>query len=66
MKIFLTFLLLIVLTSCKTAYFTGKNNNNIDFNSVAIDTLFQDKISIRAIVMQIKFGMQQIKVDLVL
>jgi hypothetical protein len=38
-----------VLTSCKTAYFTGKNNNNIDFNS-AIDTLFQDKISIRAIV----------------
>jgi hypothetical protein len=38
------------LTSCKTAYFTGKNNNNIDFNSVAIDTLFQDKISIRAIV----------------
>jgi hypothetical protein len=50
MKIFLTFLLLIVLTSCKTAYFTGKNNNNIDFNSVAIDTLFQDKISIRAIV----------------
>ncbi|MFV8354645.1 WD40/YVTN/BNR-like repeat-containing protein [Flavobacterium sp. XS1P32] len=51
MKTFiLTFLLLIVLTSCKTVYFTGKNNNNIDFNAVAIDTLFQDKISIRAIV----------------
>ena len=50
MKTFiLTFLLLIGLTCCKTAYFTGKNNNSIDFNYVTIDTLFQDKISIRAI-----------------
>jgi hypothetical protein len=49
MKTFiLTFFTFNSLT-CKTAYFTG-NNNNIDFNSVAIDTLFQDKISIRAIV----------------
>ncbi|MFV8364247.1 WD40/YVTN/BNR-like repeat-containing protein [Flavobacterium sp. ZT3P35] len=51
MKTFiLTFLLLIVLTSCKTAYLTGKNDTNIAFNYVTIDTLFQDKVSIRAIV----------------
>ncbi len=46
----LTFFLLNVLTSCKTVDFIGKNDNKIVFNSVAIDTLFQDKISIRAII----------------
>jgi hypothetical protein len=41
MKTFILTFTLIGLTSVKHAYFTGKNNNNIDFNSVAIDTLFQ-------------------------
>jgi hypothetical protein len=61
----LTFFTFNGLTSCKTAYFTGKNNN-IDFN-LAIDTLFQDKISIRAIVIDAnKIWYAADKVDLVL
>lgn len=46
----LAFVLSTVFISCKTADFTGKNDTRIIFNSVAIDTLFQDKISIRAVV----------------
>ncbi len=46
----LTFVFFNVFTSCKTADFTGKNDTNIIFKSVIIDTLFQDKISIRAVV----------------
>ena len=53
MKTFILILLLLtLLSSCKTTDFTGKNNNSIDFNYVTIDTLFQDKISIRAIVIE--------------
>lgn len=43
-KIFLTLTFGILLCSCKTQYV-----NNIPFTSVVIDTLFQDKISIRAL-----------------
>lgn len=48
----LTLLLLTLLISCKTTDFIRKNDTNIAFNSVTIDTLFQDKISIRAIVIE--------------
>jgi photosystem II stability/assembly factor-like uncharacterized protein len=46
---FLTLLIINVLISCKTGHFTFKNRGNTEFNSVVIDTLFQDKISIRAV-----------------
>jgi photosystem II stability/assembly factor-like uncharacterized protein len=47
---FLIGLVFLVVISCKTGdYFIGKQIG-IGFQSVAIDTLFQDKISIRAIV----------------
>lgn len=48
-NIFLILLVLTVFVSCKTSVYNVKNENNSEFKSVAIDTLFQDKISIRAI-----------------
>jgi len=48
-NIFLIILVVIVLVSCKTADYKLGNLNRISFQSVIIDTLFQDKISIRAI-----------------
>lgn len=50
----LTLLLLNVLISCKTTNITYKAISNTDYNSVTIDTLFQDKISIRAILIDKK------------
>lgn len=38
-----------LFTSCKTAGYTSVVEGKIDFKSVKIDTLFQDKVSIRAI-----------------
>lgn len=49
-KFFLILLFLTVFISCRTADFAVKNTANTGFNSVTVDTLFQDKISIRAIV----------------
>ena len=46
---FLILLISNVLISCKTAYFTVKSDAYVEFKSVLVDTLFQDKISIRAI-----------------
>ncbi|MFV8347046.1 oxidoreductase [Flavobacterium sp. ZB4P13] len=48
-NIFLILLASTVFASCKTSVYNVKNENNSEFKSVAIDTLFQDKISIRAI-----------------
>jgi hypothetical protein len=39
------------LISCKTSNYGYGSQSSFDFNSVKIDTLFQDKISIRAIVL---------------
>lgn len=47
---FLILLVSTVFISCRTADFAVKNTTNTAFNSVMVDTLFQDKISIRAIV----------------
>jgi photosystem II stability/assembly factor-like uncharacterized protein len=38
-----------VFVSCKTGSYVGMNPNDMGFQSVQIDTLFQDKVSIRAI-----------------
>ena len=46
---FLILLVTIAIVSCKTAVYKSENLNKISFQSVTIDTLFQDKISIRAI-----------------
>ncbi len=48
-NIFLILLVLAVFTSCKTVVYDVKSKNNNAFKSVIIDTLFQDKISIRAV-----------------
>lgn len=48
-NLFLILLVLNIFTCCKTANFAVENNSNVEFKSVVIDTLFQDKISIRAI-----------------
>ena len=48
-NIVLIILVVIVLVSCKTADYKLVNLNRISFQSAIIDTLFQDKISIRAI-----------------
>ena len=48
-NIFLILLVLNVFISCKTNGYTEKKINNSEFQSIQIDTLFQDKISIRAI-----------------
>ncbi|MDI1304742.1 MAG: oxidoreductase [bacterium] len=48
-SIFLISMSFILFLSCKTVGYIGINNNNMGFKSVKIDTLFQDKISIRAI-----------------
>lgn len=45
----LILLVTVALVSCKTAVYKSENLNKIIFQSVLIDTLFQDKISIRAI-----------------
>ncbi|MFE3866589.1 oxidoreductase [Flavobacterium sp. LS2P90] len=47
---FLTVLFFGCLCSCKTADYSGKKSLGMNYQSVQIDTLFQDKISIRAIV----------------
>ncbi|MBP2284674.1 photosystem II stability/assembly factor-like uncharacterized protein [Flavobacterium sp. CG_23.5] len=47
---FLILLIFSVLISCKTKVYTYNELGNINFKSVEIDTLFQDKISIRAVV----------------
>ena len=52
-NIFLILLVLIVFTSCKTGIYDVKNENKGKFKSVEIDTLFQDKISIRAILIDV-------------
>ena len=50
MKSILLFLsLLVLLISCKTGSYNNLKLNSGEFQSVEIDTLFQDKISIRAI-----------------
>ena len=46
---FLILLISTVLISCKTADFAIKNDANAEFKSIVVDTLFQDKISIRAV-----------------
>ena len=48
-NIFLILLALNVFVSCKTVVYKSESSNTNGFQSVAIDTLFQDKISIRAI-----------------
>lgn len=48
-NIFLILLVLNVCISCKINGYTEKKINNSEFQSIQIDTLFQDKISIRAI-----------------
>jgi len=48
-KIFLLGLTAIVIISCKTAVYKNISKDKIIFKSVVIDTLFQDNISIRAI-----------------
>nr|WP_314895617.1 hypothetical protein [uncultured Flavobacterium sp.] len=48
-NIFLIVLFLIVFTSCKTGGYVAEKLNNTSFQSIQIDTLFQDKMSIRAI-----------------
>ena len=51
MKIFFsTMLVFVCLCSCKTVDYSGKKSLEMNCKSVQIDTLFQDKISIRAIV----------------
>lgn len=47
--VFLVLLILIVLVSCKTVVNSSRDLNSSSFQSVIIDTLFQDQISIRAI-----------------
>jgi photosystem II stability/assembly factor-like uncharacterized protein len=49
-KGFLIVLILLVVMSCKTSDSGVRRQNEFVFQSVKIDTLFQDKISIRAIV----------------
>ncbi|TDE07540.1 sialidase family protein [Flavobacterium sandaracinum] len=48
-NIFLILLGSVVFLSCKSGMYESLNSNNINFQFVKIDTLFQDKISIRAI-----------------
>ena len=48
-NIFLILLVLNALVSCKTSIYKLGSLSNSSFQSVEIDTLFQDKISIRAI-----------------
>ncbi|TDD77403.1 WD40/YVTN/BNR-like repeat-containing protein [Flavobacterium caseinilyticum] len=48
-NIFLILLVLNVCISCKINVYTEKKVNDSEFQSIQIDTLFQDKISIRAI-----------------
>ncbi|MFV8340918.1 oxidoreductase [Flavobacterium sp. XS2P39] len=48
-NIFLIVLFLSVFISCKTTGYVAVKLNNTDFQSVQIDTLFQDEMSIRAI-----------------
>jgi photosystem II stability/assembly factor-like uncharacterized protein len=48
-NIFLILFVLTVFVSCKTSVYNVKTGNSSEFKSVVIDTLFQDKISIRAI-----------------
>jgi photosystem II stability/assembly factor-like uncharacterized protein len=51
MKFFLMIILVCsCLVSCKTINYGGKKNINSNYQSVQIDTLFRDKISIRAVV----------------
>jgi photosystem II stability/assembly factor-like uncharacterized protein len=50
-NIFLILLVFLVFVSCKTGAYESLNSNTVNFQSVEIDTLFQDKISIRAIQM---------------
>ncbi|MNR95680.1 hypothetical protein D3C72_268140 [compost metagenome] len=49
-SIYLVLFVVFLFSSCKTADYKIKNENNVIFNTVETDTLFQDKISIRAIV----------------
>ena len=46
---FLTVMILLCLWSCKTVSYVDKKSMNANFQSIQIDTLFEDKISIRAI-----------------
>lgn len=48
-NILLILLVLKIFTSCKTGVYESKKINDTGFQSVEIDTLFEDKISIRAI-----------------
>jgi photosystem II stability/assembly factor-like uncharacterized protein len=49
-KIFFIALTIIVLASCKTSMYIKENKDKTIYRTVVIDTLFQDNISIRAIV----------------
>jgi hypothetical protein len=49
-SIFIVVLLIFVLNSCKTSVYKKESKDKIIYKSVIIDTLFQDNISIRAIV----------------
>jgi photosystem II stability/assembly factor-like uncharacterized protein len=49
-KIFLIVLFFFSLNSCKTGVYEKKSKDEIIYKAVVIDTLFQDNISIRAIV----------------
>lgn len=47
---FLISMIFVLFVSCKTVGYIGGDENNMGFKAVKIDTLFQDKISIRAII----------------
>jgi hypothetical protein len=49
MKCFFSSTGFVFLNSCKTTSYIGVGNDKTIFKTVSIDTLFQDKISIRAI-----------------
>lgn len=49
-KIFLTVLTTVILISCKSTTYERESKDRTIYRSVVIDTLFQDNISIRAIV----------------
>ena len=51
--LFLILFISSIVISCKTANFTVKNDAKVEFKSVIVDTLFQDKINIRAILIDV-------------
>lgn len=52
-KLFFIFTMFLFLISCKTATYNFVSKDNTIYNSVKIDTLFQDNISIRSIIVDV-------------